>query len=167
MSDEAQDTPVAATKSLFGALAFIFLLLGAEMITEKDGTRWISGVALIGCGIVSTYAAVFWNFVRTKLPRGFNAKGEQLQEIDRQNIEWTFAMPLEKRQTGQKERKICEPSSGLFLIPNVTGGISTTTPRCESVEVPEFTDVPNWIVFLSFPKLIAAKRLTINAHGAT
>ena len=35
MSDEAQDTPAAATKSLFGALAFILLLLGAEMISGK------------------------------------------------------------------------------------------------------------------------------------
>src|SRR6266481_1221161 len=70
MSDEAHDTPVAATKSLFGALAFIFLLLGAEMIAEKDGTRWILGSVLVGGGIGCTYAAVFWNYVRTKLPKG-------------------------------------------------------------------------------------------------
>jgi hypothetical protein len=69
MSDEAQDTPVAATKSLFGALAFIFLLLGAEMIAEKDGNRQIPGFVLIGFGIASTYAAVFWNYVRTKIPK--------------------------------------------------------------------------------------------------
>jgi hypothetical protein len=69
MSDEAQVTPAAATKSLFGTAAFILLLLGAEMIAEKDGPRWGTGIPLLIAGGICTYAAVFWNFVRTKLPK--------------------------------------------------------------------------------------------------
>jgi hypothetical protein len=74
MSDEIQDTPAGATKGLFGALAFILLLLGAEMMLEKDGARFWIGLALGGCGFVCTYAAVFWNFVRQRLPGGTTAE---------------------------------------------------------------------------------------------
>lgn len=229
MSDEAQDTPVAATKSLFGALAFIFLLLGAEMIAEKDGTRWIPGVALIICGISSTYAAVFWNFVRTKLPKGaaikinaiatsprwwlalilvtlsiiifmpviehprwpswpkttlsmiptslklqFNARGSTPQQIGKQNVEWTYVMPIETRQTGKKEEKICvpKPPVGLSGGGNFSFGQPPTSlsivPEevCKSTEIPIYTDTSNWIIVFAFPTEIAAKEIKVNTFGA-
>jgi hypothetical protein len=49
------------------------------------------------------------------------------------------------------------------------GGIILWQPpeeTCNSAEIPVYTEVTNWIIFLTFPSPIAAKEVTIDAHGA-
>jgi len=221
MSDEAQDTPVAATKSLLGALAFILLLLGAEMIAEKDGVRWGTGFFLVLSGVVCTYAAVFWNFVRKKLPKGataeintiatsprwwlglllvllaslvfmpviqrprwpswpqttlstiptslrlqFNAKGTNPQEIEKQNIEWAASSVIERRQGGTEQKYVCDPNSRSNPLSSLTNPSLAPSMNCAYESVPQYVELQNWIIFLSFEKPIAAKEIKVNSHGA-
>jgi hypothetical protein len=61
MSDDSlQDTAPKATKALFGALGFILLMVGLEMLTDKEGIRVGLGMLLCLLGALSFYAAVFW-----------------------------------------------------------------------------------------------------------
>jgi hypothetical protein len=130
--------------------------------------RWWLGLimlalaAVIFMPVIARPRAPSWprtqlSTIPTMLRLQFNAKGADPREIDKKNVAWTFASPTETRLTGKKELKVCEPTQVLFPAGN---------PRCESAEVPQFSDVANWIVFLSFPQEIAAKDVTVNAHGA-
>jgi hypothetical protein len=60
-------------------------------------------------------------------------------------------MPIETRQTGKKEQKICVPKP---VVGSITLGPTLTLPPeevCNSAEIPVYTDTPNWIIFLPSP----------------
>lgn len=58
VSDEIKDTLAEATRGFFGAVGFILLLLGAEMMAERGDIRFGLGIVLTGLGVLCFYAAV-------------------------------------------------------------------------------------------------------------
>lgn len=228
MSDEAQDTPAAATKSFFGTAAFILLFLGAEMIAEKDGPRWGPGVPLLIAGAVCTYAAVFWNYVRTKLPKAatveinaiarsprwwfgavltllwalilmpvisvprwpswpfsrvekaslttalrlqFNAVGTTPEQIDAHNVHWAIANYDEQRKETPDRKYVCDSEPPPPSIPSFSLGTTPyvspqPNPNCAYRDIPNFHEIINTILFLTFDNSISAKEIKFNSHGA-
>ncbi len=71
MSDEAPDTMPGAIKAYIGALGFIVVLIGAEMIAEKENARFWLGVALVAAGLPIMSLVVFWNHLRSQFGAGF------------------------------------------------------------------------------------------------
>jgi hypothetical protein len=221
MADELPETADAAIRAYLFAIGFTLVLIGGELMAEKDGTRFSAGLALVAIALPVHLTWVFWTRLKPRLagtgllpqasavatsirwwlgalfialaalvfapviqsPRWpswpkttlstiptslrlqFNARGTIPQEIGRQNIEWTFASPMEKRLTGKNEQKLCEPQS-FVLTPGALGAGATGTPRCNTIEIPEYADVPNWIIFLSFTDPITAKDIKLDTHGA-
>jgi hypothetical protein len=220
MSDEVPQTADGAIRVWLAAVGFTLVLIGGEMMAEKDGSRFNLGAGLVIAALPVHLAWVFWTKIKPHLGAGvlaessviatsprwwfgmlfvaltalvmaptlqvprwpswprselstiptslklqFNAKGTAPQEIERKNVEWKLASPTENRLTGKKEQKLCEPLS--ITAGSTFLGNGQSTPRCNTIEIPEYTDVTNWIIFLSFVDPIAAKEIKINGHGAT
>jgi hypothetical protein len=60
MSDPVEATAAGATRAFFGALAFIFLMLGLEGMTGVAGIPFGLGLFLALLGALCFYAFVFW-----------------------------------------------------------------------------------------------------------
>jgi hypothetical protein len=60
MSDPIEATAAGATRAFFGALAFIFLMLGLEGMTGIAGIPFGLGLFLALLGAFCFYAFVFW-----------------------------------------------------------------------------------------------------------
>jgi hypothetical protein len=60
MSDAAEKTAGGATRGLFGALGFILLMLGLEMITDKASIQFGLGVFLCLLSVFCFYIAYIW-----------------------------------------------------------------------------------------------------------
>ena len=67
MADEVPETAGAATRNLLGAIGFIILLLGGEMMAEKTGDRFWWGVGLVCGGVPIFFGGVFWKWIRTRI----------------------------------------------------------------------------------------------------
>jgi hypothetical protein len=67
MSDELPDTPDKGIRAFLGALGFIVMLIGAEMMAEKDGARFKLGLVLVLAGLPIFLSAAIWRFVRQYL----------------------------------------------------------------------------------------------------
>jgi len=67
MSEEVPETVGAATRNLFGAIGFIILLVGADMMAEKAGDRFWLGAGLVFAGVPIFFGGVFWKWIRTKI----------------------------------------------------------------------------------------------------
>jgi hypothetical protein len=67
MSDDLKDDFPGATKGLFASVGVTLLLVGGDMIAEKEGLRVGLGLflVLIGCGFF--YAAAFWSSAKKVL----------------------------------------------------------------------------------------------------
>jgi uncharacterized protein (TIGR02594 family) len=66
VSDEIQDTPNGAIRALLGAIGFILILLGGEMI--KDSFHPLIGLFLLLLGVACYFALVVWKLVKKRLP---------------------------------------------------------------------------------------------------
>ena len=73
MADDAPDTKPGAVKAYIGALGFIIVLIGAEMMAEKDGARFWIGVLLVIAGLPVMSLAVIWTYIRPWLGHGIRA----------------------------------------------------------------------------------------------
>jgi membrane-bound ClpP family serine protease len=51
MAEELPETAGAATRNLLGAVGFILILLGSEILLEKTGERFSLGVGLVSAGM--------------------------------------------------------------------------------------------------------------------
>lgn len=215
----------AATKSLFGALAFILLLLGAEMIAEKGGPRWGTGIPLLVAGGICTYAAVFWKAVRKRLPTAatveinaiatsprwwlgtlltglwalifmpiiaeprlpswpfsqtematlrtsvrlqFNAADKKPEIIEAHNLHLAIANYDEQMKETPDRKYVCDseppPSNFGYVAPSAVLG--QPSPNCAYKDIPNFHEIINTILFLTFDRSISAKKINLNPHGA-
>jgi hypothetical protein len=69
MSDDTlHDTAPKATKALFGTLGFILIMVGIELMTEREGPRYALGLPLLTAGATCFYAVVAWAAIRERLP---------------------------------------------------------------------------------------------------
>jgi hypothetical protein len=74
MSDEIQETPGAAVRNLLGAVGFILILLGGEILLDKTGERFALGVSLIAVGVPVFFMGVFWKWLQQRLATGVARK---------------------------------------------------------------------------------------------
>jgi hypothetical protein len=85
MSDEIQETPWAATRNLLGAVGFILILLGGEILVDKTGERFALGLGLAAVGIPVFFVGVFWKWLQ---PRFSVANAKRLNFIAADPIWW-------------------------------------------------------------------------------
>jgi hypothetical protein len=90
MSEEVPETAGAATRNLLGAVGFIMLLLGGEMLIDKTGGRFKLAIILIAGGVPIFFAGVCWKWLQNKLARGFSKKLNLLSNDPR----WWLAILL-------------------------------------------------------------------------
>jgi hypothetical protein len=60
VSDAIDKTAAGATRTFFGALAFILLMVGVEKVTGHVSISWFSGAILMALGAICFYLAFFW-----------------------------------------------------------------------------------------------------------
>src|SRR4051812_2882820 len=65
MADEIPDSPWAAVRGYLGTVGFCVVLIGAELIKEREHV--LIGVALVVGGLPVFLSAFLWKWVRTKL----------------------------------------------------------------------------------------------------
>jgi hypothetical protein len=221
VSDELPETADKAIRLWLAAIGFTLVLVGGEMMAEKDGSRFGAGLALVTGALPVHLAWVFWQKVKTWLTAGmlkelgsiatspkwwfglllialaafifmpvieiprwptipfsrtelttlpttlrlqFNAVGKQPEQIDAHNIHWAALNYDEQRKETPDRKYVCDPAS-LSTIPSLTisGRIG---PDCSYVDFPNYHEVINTIIFLTFDHKISAKRIKINSHGA-
>lgn len=85
MADELPETAGAATRNLLGAVGFIVILLGGELLLEKTGERSTLGLALVIGGIPIFFLGVFWRWFQPKFAAGV---AERLNFIAADPIWW-------------------------------------------------------------------------------
>ena len=64
MSDDLQTTFSGATKGLFGAIGFILIMVGLEMMVDKEGVRLGLAVFVLLLGAICFYVAVAWHKIK-------------------------------------------------------------------------------------------------------
>jgi len=74
MADEIPETAGAATRSLLGAVGFILILLGGEILLDKTGDRFSLGIGLVAVGTPVFFLGVFWKWVQQRLAAGVAKK---------------------------------------------------------------------------------------------
>jgi hypothetical protein len=74
MSDEAPQTFGGAVRAYVAALGFIITLVGADMMAERDGARFVVGIALVIAGLPVFTAAALWKVVQDKLSENARAR---------------------------------------------------------------------------------------------
>src|SRR5947207_3008922 len=67
MSDEVSDRTDSAVRSYIGTVAFCCVLLGAELLSEKEGSRSWLGLSLIALGLPLYLSAVIWKAIKDKI----------------------------------------------------------------------------------------------------
>jgi hypothetical protein len=66
MADELPETPDAAIRAYLFAIGFTLVLIGGELMAEKEGNRFWTGVALILIGLPVHLTWVFWTRLKPK-----------------------------------------------------------------------------------------------------
>ena len=84
------DTAPNATRVLFATAAFLLLMLGGELMVEKEGPRYWPGIPLLMAGLACSYAAVFWRVFRKILTN----TGRQKVAVLATSPTWWFGMLL-------------------------------------------------------------------------
>lgn len=92
MSDEVQETAGAAARNLLGAVGFITILIGAEMMAEKTGDRFGLGFGLVVGGIPIFFSGVFWKWLQRKLASGVSGKINEIAKDPRWWIAFLFIL---------------------------------------------------------------------------
>lgn len=85
MADEIQETAGAATRNLLGAVGFILILLGGEILLDKTGDRFLLGLGLVAVGVPIFFVGVFWKWLQRRLAAGI---AEKLNWIAADPIWW-------------------------------------------------------------------------------
>jgi hypothetical protein len=75
MADETlQESFSGSTKALLGAIGFLLLMFGGEIMIEKQEPRLALGAVLVACGILCFYLAWAGRALRRRLPAGSIAR---------------------------------------------------------------------------------------------
>jgi hypothetical protein len=222
MSDELPETADKAIRLWLAAIGFTLVLVGGDMMAEKDGARFGLGMALAIIALPVHLGWVFWQKVKPKLNAGilkelgtvavsprwwfgtllvllaalifmpviqaprwpslpfsrteltsiptklrlqFNAKNAFPEEIEKQNLSWTAVNYTETRKEEPSQKYVCDPhTTGTITLqsPLSLGGV----PNCSYLDFPNYAEVPNWVIFLTFTRPISAKNIKLNSHGA-
>ena len=67
MSDEIPDRADAAIRGWIGAVAFTLVLVGGELMVEKDGLRFWVGLALVIVALPTYLSAALWRMLAEKV----------------------------------------------------------------------------------------------------
>jgi hypothetical protein len=67
MSDEVPATAGGAVKAYLYAIGFVAVLIGGDMMAERDGLRFGPGLALLVGGLPIFLAAFLWNWIQKKI----------------------------------------------------------------------------------------------------
>jgi hypothetical protein len=67
LSEEAPETTDKAIREYLGAIAFTLVLVGGELMAEKDGLRFRAGVALAVAALPVYLSAALWRLVKPRL----------------------------------------------------------------------------------------------------
>jgi hypothetical protein len=73
MSEEVPETADGAIRGWMVAVGFTLVLTGGELMTEKDGVRFGTGVLLAVAGLPCYLSAYWWKALKPKLPERFLA----------------------------------------------------------------------------------------------
>jgi hypothetical protein len=76
MSDTVPDTADKAIRDFLGAIAFTLVLIGGEMMAEKDGLRFWTGTLLVFAAIPVYLSGALWKTVKPHLNK------ETLDRVD-------------------------------------------------------------------------------------
>jgi hypothetical protein len=153
-----------------------------ELRAIANNPRWwfasilVVLAALIFMPLISTPRMPSWPFSRTELATlrtslrlQFNAVETKPQQIDAQNVHWSVAGYDEQLKQTPDRKYVCDPDSiaSLSSPSNTLSLLSTLkTPTCSYVDFPNYHEVINTILFLTFDQSIAAKKIVLDAHGA-
>jgi hypothetical protein len=66
MSETIPDKPGQGFREFFGAVGFTLVLIGGELIFEKDGQRFWTGIYLVAAAIPVYLSGAFWRKVKDK-----------------------------------------------------------------------------------------------------
>jgi hypothetical protein len=69
MAEEISTRADAAVRSFIGAIAFVLLLIGGEMMAEKEGTRFWWGAGLVVLSLPFYLSAVIWTVIQERMNR--------------------------------------------------------------------------------------------------
>jgi hypothetical protein len=144
-------TIAVSPKWWFGSL---LVLLAALILTPVvEVPRWPT----------LPFSRTEWTTIPTTLRLQFNAKDTYPEEIDKRNLSWTAISYTETRKEAPSQKYVCDPNS----TPN-TGliTIQPLIPNCSYLDFPNYAEVPNWVIFLTFTKPISAKDIKLNPHEA-
>ena len=141
------------------------------------GTLFILLAALIFTPVIQVPRWPTWPFSRTELTSisttlrlQFNAVGRQPEEIETHKIHWTSANYDERRKETPDRKYVCDPNTiNTTGIPNYSSAIilgQSNLPNCSYVDFPNYHEVINTILFLTFDQPISAKHIKLNPHGA-
>ena len=224
MADEIPETADGAIRAYLFAIGFTLVLVGGDLMAEKDGTRFPIGVALVVLALPVHLGWVFWQRLKPRLGAGFlrelstiavspkwwvgtlliflsalifmpvvqiprwptlpfsrtelmtlptslrlqfNAVGEKPEEIEAHNLHWTVVSYDEQRKQTPDRKYVCDPNSlsgGITLTQPLLG--QSIAPNCSYVDFPNYHEVINTILFLTFDQPISAKQIKLNPHGA-
>jgi hypothetical protein len=112
MSEEVSDRIDGAIRNFIGAIAFVLLLIGAELMAEKEGQRFYPGLALVLLSLPFYLSAAIWRLIKGHLAGGTIRKLASVATDVRWwlgmlgllvaivslwpflNVEWTFLVPI-------------------------------------------------------------------------
>jgi hypothetical protein len=150
-----------------------------EMSAIATSPRWWFGAlfillaALIFMPVIQVPRWPTWPFSRTelttiptKLRLQFNEAGVNPEEIENHNLKWTWFGFSQQRKGPPTQKYVCDVGGmDKPLFGQTTTILSPTS--CTNVDFPNFSDVQNGLIFLSFTKPISTKSIQLNSHGAT
>ncbi len=168
-------------------LAWVFwqkvkLRLSAGILKELSAVavspRWWFGslflllMALIFTPVIQVPRWPSWPFSRTELITipttlrlQFNGVDQKPEEIELRNLHWAVASYDEQRKETPDRKYVCDPNSMSAGGLNYPLGQSSL-PNCSYVDFPNYHEIINTILFLTFDRAISAKQIKLNSHGA-
>jgi hypothetical protein len=69
MAEEISPRADVAVRSFIGAVGFVFVLIGGEMMAEREGTRFWWGAGLVALSFLFYLSAVIWQQIKERMNR--------------------------------------------------------------------------------------------------